>query len=487
MGEMLSILLLEDDPRDALLIEDKLQSGGVECRLTRVDTRSDFIAALAKKDAYSLILADYSLPGFDGLTALELTRRECQDIPFIFVSGSLGEEVAIEALKIGATDYVLKSKLSRLVPSVVRALRETHERAELSRVERALRRSEAYLAEAQRLSLTGSFGLNPTTGEMTWSLETYRIFSYPADLEVSVRHVTERIHPDDRLLLSRQLERMRGEERVDFESRLLMPDGSIKHLRLVGHPVRVGTSRSEFVGAVMDLTERKRAEDARLGERARIAGDLHDTLLQGMQGLVLLLSAAESQLPKNPDKAHLTLNRALQRAQVALSEGRDAVFELRAAPSRDLESLLRDAAVQLVADQQSQPLLPEAELAVAVHGVPFSLPQAVQYEVNRIALEAVRNAFRHSYARRIDVDIDYNDTSFDLSVQDHGRGMASLANSDQRGRGHWGIIGMRERASRVGGQLWIESRVGQGTRVKFSLPRTGPFPTKQESRVSTQS
>jgi PAS domain S-box-containing protein len=366
----------------------------------------------------------------------------------------------------------LKSKLSRLVPSVQRAIREKHERAELNRVERALRRSEAYLAEAQRLSLTGSFGLNASTGEMTWSLETYRIFSYPADLEVSIRHVIERTHPDDRQLVSQQIERMRDEELVDFESRLLMPDGSIKHLRVVGHPMRMDTSRAEFVGAVTDMTDRKRAEDTRLEERARIAGDLHDTLLQSIQGLVLLLSAAEDQLSKNPDKAHLTLNRALQRAQVALSEGRDAVLELRAPPARDLESLLREAGLQLAADQQSQPLLPAAELAVAVHGVPFSLPQAIQYEVNRIAIEAVRNAFRHSYARRIEVDIDYGDSSFELSVHDHGRGIASPANGDQPERAHWGIIGMRERASRVGGQLWIESHVGEGTQVRLSLPRT---------------
>jgi PAS domain S-box-containing protein len=474
MTGKLSILLLEDDPRDAMLIEEVLLSGGVECTVTCVQSKQAFTTELAKKDAYSLILADYSLPGFDGLTALEITRRECKDIPFIFVSGSLGEEVAIEALKIGATDYVLKSKLSRIVPSVQRAIREKHERTELSRVERALRRSEAYLAEAQRLSHTGSFGLNASTGEMTWSLETYRIFAYPVDLAVSVSHVIERTHPDDRLLVAQQLERLTDErDRVDFEHRLLMPDGSIKHLRVIGHPTRTGASPAEFVGAVTDMTDRKRAEDARLEERARIAGDLHDSLLQSMQGLVLLLSVAEDQLSRNPDKARLTLDRALKRAQVALSEGRDAVFELRAPPARDLESLLREAGLQLAADQQSQPSLPAAELAVAVHGVPFSMPQVVQYEVNRIALEAVRNAFRHSYAQHIDVDIDYRDSSFELSVHDHGKGIAAPADDDRQGRGHWGIIGMRERATRVGGQLWIESQAGEGTQVRFSLPRAG--------------
>ncbi len=101
-------------------------------------------------------------------------------MPFIFVSGTLGEEVAIEALKIGATDYVLKTRISRLVPSVHRALREARERAERKRAEEALRRSETYLAEAQRLSRTGSFGWNVSSGEIYWSDETFRIFECDA-------------------------------------------------------------------------------------------------------------------------------------------------------------------------------------------------------------------------------------------------------------------------------------------------------------------
>src|SRR6202034_4198418 len=99
-----------------------------------------------------LILADYTLPSFDGLSALKLARRGWPQLPFIFVSGTLDEEVAIEALKIGATDYVFKTRLSRIVPSVKRALREAGERCERRHAEEALQRNQAYLAEAQRLS-----------------------------------------------------------------------------------------------------------------------------------------------------------------------------------------------------------------------------------------------------------------------------------------------------------------------------------------------
>ena len=110
-------------------------------------------------------------------------------MPFIFVSGTLGEEVAIEALKIGATDYVFKTRLSRLVPSVQRALREAEERTELNRAEEALRRSEAYLAEAQRLSHTGSFGWDVSSGEIYWSARRFESSEYEPAAQATIELV----------------------------------------------------------------------------------------------------------------------------------------------------------------------------------------------------------------------------------------------------------------------------------------------------------
>src|SRR6202041_1125934 len=171
MTPFLRILYLEDDPRDADLVQEALEAAGIISQVTRVETRADFIAAL-EQGGFGVILADYALPSFDGLSALMIAQQRWPDVPFIFVSGTLGEEVAIEALKIGATDYVLKTRLSRLVPSVLRALRETEERAERKRAEESLRQSETYLAEAQRLCRTGSWALVPATGKIRyWSQE----------------------------------------------------------------------------------------------------------------------------------------------------------------------------------------------------------------------------------------------------------------------------------------------------------------------------
>ncbi len=147
MKSPLRILQLEDDPRDAELVQETLEAGGLACEVTRVETETDFVASL-KENQFGLILADYSLPSFDGLSALKIARQNWPDVPFIFVAGTLGEEVAIEALKIGATDYVSKTGLSRLVPSVKRALREGEERRELS-AERE--RGEALLSGEKRV------------------------------------------------------------------------------------------------------------------------------------------------------------------------------------------------------------------------------------------------------------------------------------------------------------------------------------------------
>jgi PAS domain S-box-containing protein len=137
MKASLRILHLEDNPNDAELIQAVLETEGIISHVTRVETRADFFASL-EQGGFDIILADYTLPSFDGLSALKIVLERCPDVPFIFVSGTLGEEAAIEALKIGATDYLLKERLSRIVPSVHRALREAKERGERKRAEALL-------------------------------------------------------------------------------------------------------------------------------------------------------------------------------------------------------------------------------------------------------------------------------------------------------------------------------------------------------------
>jgi len=136
--------MLEDDARDAELTRFALHKSGMQFSVSRVETRDDYLKALDEPPP-DLILSDYSLPGFNGHDALAIAREKCPETPFIFVTGTMGEEVAIETLKSGATDYVLKTRLTRLVPAVNRAIRETQERVKHRRAEEQLRESHEQL------------------------------------------------------------------------------------------------------------------------------------------------------------------------------------------------------------------------------------------------------------------------------------------------------------------------------------------------------
>jgi sigma-B regulation protein RsbU (phosphoserine phosphatase) len=143
----LHILHLEDDPNDVALMQSLLEVEGIACVMTRVQNRDDFVSAL-ERGGIDLIFSDFTLPAFDGASAIAVTRAGWPDLPIILVSGTLGEEKAIDSLKNGATDYVLKSRLSRLVPAVRRAMLEVEARAEHKRL-------EAHLIEAQKREVIG--------------------------------------------------------------------------------------------------------------------------------------------------------------------------------------------------------------------------------------------------------------------------------------------------------------------------------------------
>ena len=263
MKSPLRILYLEDDPRDAELVQETLAIDGIEFHVTRVENETDFVESL-EQGGFDLILADYTLPSFDGLSALKIAQQNWPHVPLIFVSGTLGEETAIEALKFGATDYVFKTRLSRIAPSVRRALRKAEERIDLTRAEEALRRSEAYLAEAEKLSHTGSFGWDVSRGKLYWSQETFRIFEYDPPPEPTLEVVFHRTHPEDRAQVRKIIDHVSQERKhFDFEHRLLMPNGSVKYLRVVGRPSKEQSGRFEFMGAIMDISDLKHAEEMR--------------------------------------------------------------------------------------------------------------------------------------------------------------------------------------------------------------------------------
>jgi PAS domain S-box-containing protein len=261
MNPSIGILLLEDDPNDAGLVEEMLEANHFTCRFTRVQGRDEFLAALEHGE-FDLILSDHKLPSFDGLSALNLARRARPDIPFIFVSGTLGEEAAIEALKVGATDYVLKTRLSRLVPAVQRALDGARDRAARKRAEGALRRTETELRDIIEAIPAIAFTAQPD-GSSVWTNRQWVEFAGLSVEETLGSGWQSAIHPDDLIEhATKWRHSMASGERFESEARHRSAEGEYRWFLARAVPLRDERGRIvKWYGILTDITERRRAEE----------------------------------------------------------------------------------------------------------------------------------------------------------------------------------------------------------------------------------
>src|SRR6266404_4729084 len=223
--------------------------------------------------------------------------------------------------------------------------------------------------------------------------------------------------------------------------------------------------------------------EERVGERTRIARELHDTLLQSFQGVLLKFSAVRFLLPPGADEARKTLGKAIDQAEQAIADGRDAVQGLRSStvPDNDLARVISTLGEELAGNQSAQS---RPAFSVDVEGVPQSLAPLLQDEVHRIAVEALRNAYRHAGARRIEVEIRHGKRQFRLRVRDDGKGINQNV-VDAGGReGHFGLAGMRERAELVGGNLAIWSELDSGTEIELTIPASVAYAKPPSARRS---
>jgi signal transduction histidine kinase len=349
------IILLEDSATDADLVRHALRVGGLVFCWQHVDNKVAFVQQL-ETFIPDLILADFSLPSLDGYTALEIAREKCPEVPFIFVTGTLGEEVAIETLKKGATDYVLKQRLSRLVPSVHRALREAEERSERKRAEERLRQSHEQLRA-----------------------------------------------------LSVHLQYVREEERI------------------------------------------------------RIAREVHDELGQSLTGLKLQLTWLAGRLPKNLKSLHGKIHAMADSIDETIQAVRRIVTELR--PGL-LDTAGLPAALEWQTNEFQKQTGIQCHVNVAIRD-PI-LDQDLNTAFFRIFQETLTNIIRHANASKVEVRLIEAAEHFVLEVKDNGRG---ISESEILNTKSIGLIGMRERAALLGGEVRLRGEPGKGTTVSVRIPR----------------
>ncbi len=223
--------------------------------------------------------------------------------------------------------------------------------------------------------------------------------------------------------------------------------------------------------------------EERVGERTRIARELHDTLLQSFHGLLLRFQMVHDLLPTRATEAKQHLASAIDQAAEAITEGRDAVQGLRASTVEvnDLVFAIRVIGEELAADESNHC---SANFQVAMEGTPRNLHPIIRDEIYRIASEALRNAFRHAQARHIEVEIRYDETQLRLRVRDDGKGIDSKVLESEGRAGHWGLHGMRERAKLVGGKLDVWSEIGSGTEVDLNIPASAAYARSSARRGS---
>ncbi len=258
----LNSLIVEDSKNDALLLLRHLSSAGYNVQSAIVQTPAAMKAALTERE-WDVILSDYAMPHFTGLDALSILKESGLDIPFIIISGAIGEDIAVEAMLVGVHDYLMKDNLTRLAPAIEREIQNAASRRARRQAEEALRRSEASLINAQRIAHTGNWDWDIQNNQLFWSEEVYRIFGFTkTQFEGTYEGFLKGIHPEDRQLVQSAVEAaLLRVAPYNIEHRIVRPDGDERIVCEIGEVTFDKSSKLQrFTGTVQDITERKEAE-----------------------------------------------------------------------------------------------------------------------------------------------------------------------------------------------------------------------------------
>lgn len=258
-----SILHLEDSALDAEFVRQRLARSELSVQIEHVTNRNDFIAKL-QSGAYDLILSDYKVPTFQGLESLDLAKQHQPNTPFMFVSGTMGEELAVETLQRGATDYILKERLARLPSAVERALKEVRERAERQAAELVYRETQERLRFAHEAAMLGVWDLDLSSRELVGSSIFKANLGLTTEQQLFEKTLLSQVHVDDRESLKRAIDAAaRNDGDLDSEFRVALPDGEVRWLNLRGRLIADQSGHAHRLSGIsLDITARKRAEES---------------------------------------------------------------------------------------------------------------------------------------------------------------------------------------------------------------------------------
>lgn len=489
-GTRLRVLLVEDCEDDARLLERELTRGGYNPIVKRLDSPGAMSVALRDQN-WDLVLTDWNLPRFSALFALEMLKCSGLDLPFIIVSGMIGEEAAIGAMKAGAHDYVMKSNLGRLVPAIQRELREADDRRSRKQAEVALVSGEERLKLVARATNDTIWDWDLTTQTLGWSegLQTHFGFR-PNEVHPGLESWYSCLHPEEkeRVIATRYAALSGAGETWSDQYRFCRADGTYAHVLDRGYVQRNEENRAvRAVGALIDLTEQKRAEveiaaayerlrdltvrmeHTKEEERKRIARELHDEFAQLLTGLKLDLAALGKQVAKGVAMSQLELIEKLQSMAALVG---DSIHLVRKVASSLRPSILDDLGLVPALQWQAR----EFEARSGIHCETSLSQNLSQREFDpdrstalfRIAQELLTNVMRHAHASHVRLVLGEESEGLFLEVSDDGCGIAEREYVNPT---TLGLRGLEERVALFGGTLHIDGDPGKGTTVRAWIPQ----------------
>ncbi len=479
MKKPLHVLIAEDSEQDARLLLRELARGGYEIDYKRIDTAAGLKEALAAA-SWDIILCDYSFPQFSGDAALRMVKESGLDLPFIFVSGTIGEETAVKAMKAGAHDYVMKGNLARLPAAVERELGEAQVRRESRMAEQMMRASEHKYRHLFESMHDAALLVSEDNGRV--------VDANPQAERLLGRTRGEIIGMNQRELYPpgqdwEQCPMPRGECAGNFEAEIQRSNGitiptdvSVSRMKLQGYNfllllLRDITRRKQTEGELRSSREQLRALAARLQavreeERTRVAREIHDELGQMLTALKMDLRCIEQDLERIEDPR---LNPVLDKAVGAtdLTDSLAKSVQRIAAELRPgiLDRLGLITALAYEAEQFQQ------RTGVACHlETPReepALPAESVTAVFRIFQEAMTNIARHAAATEVRIQLAFQPDALTLEIRDNGKGIqpAELLSTTSLG-----VLGMKERARQLGGDVVFRAGSSGGTVVCLQLP-----------------
>jgi len=486
MNKPLKILHLEDVPLDAELVSHELKKGKIQFKALVVDNREDFINAL-KEFSPDIILSDHNLPTLNSIDALKIIKNEGLKIPVILVTAAMSEEFAVDVMKGGAVDYVLKDRLQRLPTAIKSALEKFRLAEEREKFIAEIIDNESLLNETENLAHIGSWQSDLVNRTTYWSDETFRIFEYePKEITPSFENLIKSVHPEDKEYVKKiAADVLIGFESRKFNFRIIRKDGSVKYIRselLVerneeGFPIRITGFNQDVTETRMAVEELRNSreqlralaahlQNIREQERTAIAREIHDELGQVLTSLKMNLTLVGKSISSNEtisnrkelqdeiDSMKQIIDGSVKRIKKIITELRSEVLDnLGLVPAIEwhISEFIKSSGIEVNFENLWGDIELNKDISIAVY---------------RILQEALTNVGRHSKATKVTVKTEKNGNNFMMEIQDNGVGIKQESSKEPKS---FGVLGMRERAIILGGDFALEN-CEPGTRLTVNIP-----------------